>query len=59
MEIVEKDFKLTPVSEDSYFFDLELLQVIKPRGKESREEFKISGYGLFGTEQTGCSNFGI
>lgn len=46
MEIVEKDFKLTPVSEDSYFFDLELLQVIKPRGKESREEFKISGYGL-------------
>lgn len=46
MEIVEKDFKLTPISNDSPFFDLELLQVIKPRGKESREEFKISGYGL-------------
>lgn len=46
MEIVEKDFKLTPISEDSPMFDLELLYVVKPRGKESRLEFKNAGYGL-------------
>lgn len=46
MIIEEKDFRLTPVSEESPMFDLELLHTIKPRGKESREEFKNSGYGL-------------
>lgn len=46
MEIIERDFKLIPVSEDSPFFDLELLYKIKPRGKEARLEFKNSGYGL-------------
>lgn len=38
MEIVEKDFKLKPISEDSPMFDLELLYVVKPRGGEARLE---------------------
>lgn len=46
MEIVEKDFKLKAIAEDSPLFDLELLYLVKPRGKESRLEFKNSGYGL-------------
>lgn len=46
MEIVEKDFKLIPVSEDHPHFDLELLYVVKPRGKESRLEFKHAAYGV-------------
>lgn len=46
MEIVEKDFKLKPISEDSPMFDLELLYVIKPRGGEARLEFKNAGYGM-------------
>ena len=46
MEIVEKDFKLKPISEDSPMFDLELLYVVKPRGGEARLEFKNAGYGL-------------
>lgn len=46
MEIVEKDFKLKPIDESSPIFDLELLYVVKPRGGESRLEFKQAGYGL-------------
>lgn len=46
MEIVEKDFKLIPCDDSSPLFDLELLYVIKPRGGESRLEFKNAGYGL-------------
>lgn len=46
MEIVEKDFKLSPIDESSPFFDLELLYVVKPRGGEPRLEFKNAGYGM-------------
>lgn len=46
MTIEEKDFKLTPVSEDSLLFDLELLYKVKPRGKEARLEFKPVAYGI-------------
>lgn len=46
MEIVEKDFKLKPIDECSPIFDLELLYVVKAKGKESRLEFKNAGYGL-------------
>ena len=46
MEIVEKDFKLKPISDDCPQFDLELLYVIKPRGGEARLEFKNAGYGM-------------
>lgn len=46
MEIVEKDFKLKSIDECSPFFDLELLYVVKPRGGESRLEFKNAGYGM-------------
>lgn len=46
MEIVEKDFRLTPIDECSPRFDLELLYVIKPRGGERRLEFKNAGYGM-------------
>ena len=46
MEIVEKDFKLKPINDNSPFFDLELLYVVKPRGGESRLEFKNVGYGM-------------
>ena len=46
MEIVEKDFKLKPISEDCPMFDLELLYVVKPRGGESRLEFRNAGYGM-------------
>ena len=46
MEIVEKDFKLKPIDECSPHFDLELLYVVKPRGGESRLEFKNAGYGM-------------
>lgn len=46
MIIEESDFRLTPVSEGSNFWDLELLSTVKPKGKESRQEFKINGYGM-------------
>lgn len=46
MEIVEKDFKLIPIDENTPIFDLELLYVIKPRGGDPRLEFKNAGYGL-------------
>lgn len=46
MEIIEKDFKLTPIDDSSPFFDLELLYTVKPRGGEARTEFRNAGYGL-------------
>lgn len=46
MIIEEKDFRIIPISDDSPFFDLELLYVIKSRNGENRLEFKNSGYGL-------------
>ena len=46
MTIEEKDFRLTPVNESSPMFDLELLYIVKPKGGEPREEFKVAGYGL-------------
>lgn len=45
MVIEESDFRLTQVP-DTCFWDLELLQTIRPKGKESRQEFKNCGYGL-------------
>ena len=46
MIIEEKDFRLTPVSETSPMFDLELLYTVRPRGKEARQEFKNVAYGI-------------
>lgn len=46
MVIEEKDFRLTPVSESSPLFDLELLYTIRPKGKEPRQEFKNVAYGI-------------
>lgn len=46
MVIEESDFKLTQVSESSSFWDLELLSIVRPKGKEARQEFKNAGYGL-------------
>lgn len=46
MIIEEKDFKLTPLDDSSTMFDLELLYTIKPKNKETREEFKVAAYGL-------------
>lgn len=46
MTIEEKFFKLKPIDECTPLFDLELLYQIKPRGGESRMEFKNAGYGL-------------
>lgn len=44
--IEESDFKLTQVSDNSNFWDLELLYTIRPKGKDPREEFKVAGYGM-------------
>ena len=46
MIIEDIDYRLTQINENSLLWDLELLHTIKPKGKESRQEFKISGYGL-------------
>ena len=46
MVIEEKDFKLTPVSDSSINFDLELLYKVQPREKEARMEFKNVAYGI-------------
>ena len=46
MIIEEKDFRLTPINDSSPMFDLEVLQIVKPKGGESREEFKSAGCGL-------------
>lgn len=46
MIIEEKDFKLTPISDSSTKFDLDLLYKIQPKGKEARWDFKNAGYGI-------------
>lgn len=46
MIIEEKDFRLTPIDESTPRFDLELLYEVRPKGKDSRLEFKNAGYGL-------------
>lgn len=46
MVIEEKDFRLTPVSESSSMFDLELMYTVHPKGKEARQEFKNVAYGI-------------
>lgn len=46
MVIEEQDFKLTPCSEASLRFDLELLYVINKGKSNERSEFKNAGYGL-------------
>lgn len=45
MIIEERDFRIIPINENSYFFDLELLKEVKGKS-EIREEFKNVGYGL-------------
>ena len=46
MIIEETDFRLVPINDSSPLFDLELLYEIKPKGKESRLEFKNVAYGI-------------
>lgn len=46
MIIEESDFRLTPDSEGSHFWNLELLKTIKPKGKECRQELVQAGWGL-------------
>ena len=43
--VIQGDFfRLTPSGEHSLLFDLELLHTVK--GKNTREEYKIAGYGI-------------
>lgn len=44
MVIEEKDFKMT--NSEGGLWDLELLHTVRPKGKPSREEFQIEGYGM-------------
>lgn len=44
MTIQEDDFIMTLAGNDAW--DLELLHIIKPKGKEPRQEFKNVGYGM-------------
>lgn len=44
--IEENDFKITQAADNSVFWDLELKQKIKSKGKPIREEFKESGFGM-------------
>lgn len=46
MVIEEEDFRLTPINDFCPHFDLELLYTIKPKGKETRKEFKTVAYGV-------------
>lgn len=46
MVIEESDFRLTSVNEYSTKWDLELLYIVRPKGKEARTEFKVVAYGL-------------
>lgn len=46
MTIEEEDFRLTPSNEYSTKWDLELIHIVRPKGKEPRKEFKNAGYGL-------------
>ena len=45
MVIEEADFRLTSEVSD-YFWDLELLYTVRPKGKPERQEFKNAGYGM-------------
>lgn len=46
MTIEEADFRLTPCSEASSQFDLELLYVVNKGKNNERTEFRNAGYGL-------------
>lgn len=46
MTIEEADFRLTPCSEASPHFDLELLYVVNKGKDNERTEFRNAGYGL-------------
>jgi hypothetical protein len=46
MVIQETDFRMIPSGVNTHFWDLELLQTIKPRGGKERQEFKEAGYGM-------------
>lgn len=46
MIIEEQDFRMTQISENSPFWDLELLKTIRPKGKEARQEMTNAGYGM-------------
>jgi len=46
MIIEESDFRLTPISNDSNFWDLEFLHTVNSRSGEIRQEFKNAAYGL-------------
>lgn len=45
MVIEEADFRITSGVSD-YFWDLELLCTVKPKGKSERQEFKDAGFGM-------------
>lgn len=46
MIIEEDDFRLSQINEHSPKWDLELIHIVRPKGKEPRKEFKVAGYGL-------------
>lgn len=46
MTIEEADFRLTPCTEASSHFDLELLYVVNKGKNNERTEFRNAGYGL-------------
>lgn len=46
MIIEEHDFRLTPCSESSSMFDLDLLYVVNKGKDNERTEFRNAGYGL-------------
>lgn len=46
MTIEEADFRLTPCTEASSHFDLELLYVVNKGKNNERAEFRNAGYGL-------------
>lgn len=45
MVIEEADFRMTSGVND-YFWDLELLYTVRPKGKPERQEFKDAGFGM-------------
>lgn len=45
MVIEEDDFRMTSGA-SNYFWDLELLYTIRPKGKPERQEFKDAGFGM-------------
>lgn len=46
MKIEEEDFILTPITDSSLIYDLEILCTINSKSKESRKEFKTVAYGI-------------